>query len=198
MGRQKKKQQKVAKMSDEEIKLSRMADIQYELNKEKKKFAEENGLITVINTGELTAYKDDINKKIYISHRGTANKKDLAADIAIFFGMEKYQPRFQRAQTTVDELKRKYPDYEIIHTGHSLGGSVAQFVAKKGRSVTFNKGSGLLEPFRLRSKKQTDFTNVFDPVSLTSQFQLGGKTRRQARFSTHPHKIKSSTSTFAK
>jgi hypothetical protein len=162
--------------------------------------ARENELAMVTNTGELSAYKDVKKKKIYVAHRGTKEKRDLSADVAIAFGAEKYHPRFKRATKRVKLIQEENPDYELVQTGHSLGGALAQHVGKRTKSdrvVTFNKGAGLGSLFRGRAKRQTDYANVFDPVSFLSLRQSGGKSRQQMKIKgKSPHDIRSSTSSF--
>lgn len=149
----------------------------------------------ILNKGETSAYRDQKNKTITVAHRGTAKKKDLSADLAIAFGMEKYHPRFKRAKKETKKLEKENPGYKVVHTGHSLGGALAAHTSKKkGESVTFNKGAGLGELFRKRKKNQTDYVNRFDPVSFMSKAQRGGKVHTQNSFTKHPHDIRSSTS----
>lgn len=148
----------------------------------------------ILNKGETSAYRDQKNKTITIAHRGTAKKKDLSADLAIAFGAEKYHPRFKRAQRETKRIEKENKGYKIVHTGHSLGGALAAHTSKKkGESVTFNKGAGLGELIRKRKKHQTDYVNMFDPVSFLSKAQRGGKVKVQSKFIKHPHDIRSST-----
>jgi len=146
------------------------------------------------NKGETLAYKNEAGKKIYVSHRGTKglNKSDLSADVAIALGLEKYHPRFKRAKQLQQRLEKENPGYSFITTGHSLGGSLAQYTGKSkkvGKVVTFNKGSGLFEPYRQRASKQTDYIHAFDPVSYFSQSQRGGKLKISRKLKLNPHSL---------
>ncbi len=164
---------------------------------ERQAYADEHGLQLVQNKGEMSAYKDEASKKIYVAHRGTKHKKDFSADVALFFGAQQSHPRFKRAKQQQAELERQYPGYEFVVTGHSLGGSLAQSSAGRKRVskvTTFNKGSGLRDLILPRRGKQTDYVNVYDPVSALSLGQKGGKQKRSRRIARgkHMHSIESS------
>jgi hypothetical protein len=178
--------------------LSLLRDISgkaYHSAQDRQSWAQENDLQMVTNKGELAAYRSENKKKIYVAHRGTKKVKDLSADLAILTGTERFHPRFKRAKRETAKLQRQNPGYQIIQTGHSLGGSVAEF-AGKNKIVTFSKGAGIGALLRKRGKHQTDYINVLDPISTLTTFQRGGTLRKQIKFTTHPHKIESATSTF--
>lgn len=160
--------------------------------------ARENELEMLTNKGELSAYRSAKDKKVYVAHRGTKLKKDISADLALAFGLEKYHPRFKRARRETARIQRENPGYEIVQTGHSLGGTLAEHTGRrtkgKKRVVTFNKGAGLGSLVSKRGKTQTDYVNEYDPVSLLSLKQKGGKVHKQRAMTKHPHKIESSTS----
>lgn len=169
----------------------------YMTHEDKARVAEEHGLTMVDDRGELTAYRSDSKKKIYIAHRGTKSMRDVGADVAVALGVEGMHPRFKRAKREVVKLARENPGYRIVSTGHSLGGSLAESSGRDvGTVITFNKGAGLGSLFRSRGIRQKDYVNVYDPVSMLTQGQRGGKLKGQRKISVHPHTLNSSSSTF--
>ncbi len=82
-------------------------------------------------------YKDG---KVVIAMRGTEkeDKKDWQNDINM--GMKKIPNQYVDAQKFYEKVKKDFPDQEIIFTGHSLGGSLAQLMSNKTghETVTFN------------------------------------------------------------
>ena len=77
---------------------------------------------------------------------------------AILWGLEKQDKRFKNAQSHLDKVKHKYGD-NITITGHSLGGSITDHIARKNhdiKGIAFNRGSGPLQSFRKRPKNLID------------------------------------------
>ena len=92
--------------------------------------------------------------KAVISYRGTDphNPSDLVADAGIALGLshlpQKFKPaRFQEAEDTYQKVIEKYPDKEVVTTGHSLGGHQSLMVAKDHalEGHHYNIGSSLLD-----------------------------------------------------
>jgi hypothetical protein len=167
----------------------------YMTHEDRARVAQENELTMVDDRGELTAYKSEGRKKIYVAHRGTKSWRDIGSDVSVALGLESGNARFKRAKREVGKLMESHPGYKIVSTGHSLGGSIAEVSGKDvGTVVTFNKGSGLGSLYRRRGKHQKDFINEYDPVSMLTKFQRGGKLVRQRDVKGSVHSLKSSTS----
>jgi pimeloyl-ACP methyl ester carboxylesterase len=103
-------------------------------NKERKVFASSDGDVVIAHAG--TRLKDPRQRM-----------KDIGSDLAVTFGMERFDPRFRRAERHLKDVERKYQGRGITTVGHSLGGDLAGYTAKKSdsvqKAVTFNRGSSL-------------------------------------------------------
>ena len=64
----------------------------------------------------------------------------MKSDHAILWGFEKQDKRFNNAQTHLDKVKNKYGK-NITVTGHSLGGSISEQLARSNndiKAIAFN------------------------------------------------------------
>lgn len=98
------------------------------------------------NDFEYALYVNHAEKKRIIGYRGTeiTAVKDYISDLHILLGTQSWNARFDASVHVYDEAKKMYPDYHSIVTGHSLGGTIAYFIAKRfmpDRCVVFNPGS---------------------------------------------------------
>ncbi len=163
--------------------------IAYGTSQEALELAQKYNVTLVYDTGEARAYYDNTNQIIMIANRGTdvsKGGKDIWADISIGLGLEDYSPRFDRAMNVQREIEQQYPNADIIQTGHSLGGSLAEYVGNKServtKIVTFNQGSGIGDIGKTVSNKQVDYIDIWDPVSALHAFQEGGKTKYTTKY----------------
>lgn len=133
----------------------------------------------------VTAINQD-EKKIVVAFRGTdatlTNIYDNIADLQIAFGLAEtpipsYIPsRFSTAEMIYKKVKEQYPDYQLQLTGHSMGGSMAKYIADKynEKSVVFNAGSTPVELYTNKilgnksSKTKFYVTDTLDLISNTS------------------------------
>jgi hypothetical protein len=112
-----------------------------------------------------------------IAYRGTRpnNFDDLNTDASIVMGQHRTDiphPRFVEAVNHYDYVKNKYNNVDL--TGHSLGGTLADYVGRMHdeKAVVFNPGES---PFSLSvipasntSKTRIYRTNTFDIVSFSN------------------------------
>jgi len=130
-----------------------------------------------LSTQLQKVFHNPISKETVISNSGTNFRdknifNDLKSDSAIFFGLEKQNKRFKQSQEHLNKVKSKYGDDKIIVTGHSLGGSISEQLARSNpniNSVAFNRFSGPLQGFRKRPKNFIDISNRNDPLSYFSR-----------------------------
>jgi hypothetical protein len=117
------------------------------------------------------------NGTAILAYRGTrpSNFDDLNTDASIVMGQHRTDmphPRFVEAVNHYDYVKNKYNNVDL--TGHSLGGTLADYVGRMHdeKAVVFNPGES---PFSLSvipasntSKTRIYRTNTFDIVSFSN------------------------------
>jgi hypothetical protein len=112
-----------------------------------------------------------------LAYRGTrpTNLDDLNTDAAILAGQNRTDtphPRFTEAVNQYNLVKNNY--YNVDLTGHSLGGTLADYVARMHdeRAVVFNPGESpfslFVVPASQTSKTRIYRTNTFDVVSFAN------------------------------
>ena len=129
-------------------------------------------------------YHNPSSKKSHISYRGTADASDLPADHMIMKGTQQQHGHFKDALHKHDQVKKKYQS-KIELSGHSLGGSKAEYVSQKRnvKAHTFNQGTGLSsvkDNLRCRGAKKagwcdkiTRHTTKGDIISMLNPFSYG-------------------------
>jgi hypothetical protein len=116
------------------------------------------------------------NGTAILAFRGTrpTNLDDLNADASILTGLHKTNiphPRFTEALDHYTKVKNKYNSVDI--TGHSLGGTLADYVGRStdNKTIVFNPGETPLSTSLITggiSKTRVYRTNTFDIVSFSN------------------------------
>lgn len=82
---------------------------------------------TLTNTHQ-TVFVNTSLKRVITANRGTADVDDLMTDVALVKGHESTTRRFRQSAKHFEKVLGKYDSYEHILTGHSLGGSVNDYL----------------------------------------------------------------------
>lgn len=104
---------------------------------------------------------------IVIALKGTSSLIDISADYSILYGNRNHR-LFRETLDYVKKICNIYKTYEIILTGHSLGGSLAIYCNERLRHkcIVFNPGSSPI----IKEKKVNDevkiHRHVLDIISL--------------------------------
>lgn len=93
-----------------------------------------------INGYAAIVYVNKKTKQIVIAHRGTdtANMLDQATDIMVEYpsiGKGTLGPQVKSAIKFTEKILKKYKGYQVSHTGHSLGGYIAEVLASRTKSI---------------------------------------------------------------
>ena len=138
---------------------------------------------------ETAIYYNQTN--VIIGFRGTANVKDLITDIDIVKGSTN-DPRYREAVDIYNKVKSKYPNLNIIATGHSLGGNLALYLNSLYgiQSESFNAGLGL-GFIKSNPNKDRAILNIIkgDPLSSLGALSNLGKVRVYNAITDNPHSM---------
>ena len=114
-------------------------------DKQKKAFVKEGYVFdSDLSDNEKQVYYNPKDKKLLYTVKGTNpfNLRDIGTDIYLGFGHLKDTNRFKEAQSTLNKAKKRYHPSNTVISGHSLGGSIAQYIAGKNDKVyTLDKGA---------------------------------------------------------
>lgn len=131
---------------------------------------------------KTSVFHNHERKEVVISYRGTKRDKsvldfikgDLGTDVALTFGLEGLTKRFTTSEKhtmdVVEHYQQHYPDYTIIATGHSLGGSIARHIDAKHPDLfdevhLFNPGTSVTQNTQLNDHTYSH-NIVADPISM--------------------------------
>jgi hypothetical protein len=144
-------------------------------------------------SNELAVTLQTPDNKAILAFRGTYSVKDIETDVAIATGRHRLPKdivnrgnelqknsllpkQFTDAQALYEKVKSTYGD--VVVTGHSKGGTLADYVGRNNseRAVTFNQGDSLLSlPFE--EKMQSDTKAYITDSDLISLSTLGFKNK---------------------
>ena len=109
-------------------------------------------------------YFNPIQHKILYDIAGTHNLSDVGTDLYLAAGHLKDTNRYKEADATLQKAKSKYGVNEATVTGHSVGASIAGYVANKQDKVyTLDKGATIGQKIR---SNETAYRTSGDAVSL--------------------------------
>lgn len=135
------------------------------------------------NEFEYALYVNQEKKTWILGYRGTEVTaiKDYISDLNILLGTQSWNTRFGLSVKVYEDAKKSYPGYHCRVTGHSLGGTISYFIAKRfqpDRCVVFNAGSSANPTFAAliadtqlqsdRTRRVFTYRIAGDPISTLS------------------------------
>lgn len=122
---------------------------------------------------ELSSHNQQVyyhpkKKKVLYTVTGTHNMKDAGTDVALAFGKLKDTDRYKEADRTYKQAKQKYGVDKATVMGHSLGGTIAGYIAnpENDEVITLDKGATFGQ--RVRSEERA-YRKSGDYVSLLNK-----------------------------
>ena len=123
-----------------------------------------------LSTRTQQVYSNEEGQAV-INHRGTAGLFDWFNNAAYMYGGEalyKLTPRYQQAYSKQKQVEKKYGKDNVITTGHSQGGLLAELVGKDSKEIiTLNKAT---KPAFFPPKKHDNQTDIRSKCDIISAF----------------------------
>lgn len=113
-------------------------------------------------------------EKLLFTVTGTHNTQDIITDISLGFGGLKNTNRYKEADQTLQQAKQKYNTNQAIVAGHSLGGTIASYIAnsQEDKIFTLDKGATIAQPVRSGEqafRTQGDIISILNAKSTNMQ-----------------------------
>lgn len=138
------KRVKMGSNPQEQRHYAKLSDLAYKEEATRSQEAERMGLVYDTELSNPHAAVFNGNGQTVISFKGTdpTNFYDLSADASILLDAQGLHPRFRESVQHTRKVMDKYGS-NVVLTGHSLGGSVADYVSKETDlpAVVYNPGS---------------------------------------------------------
>jgi hypothetical protein len=124
---------------------------------------------SMLSNHNQQVYYNPKDQNLVVNVSGTHNLKDWGTDAYLAAGKLKDTTRYKEADRTFKEAKLKYKPKNTKVVGHSLGGSIASYIAGKNDKVsTLNSGYTIGQKTK---KNRTEYQVAGDAVSLLGSGQ---------------------------
>ena len=141
----------------------------YKPLKEQKKFYKDKGYYLdkkLSNDNQQVLYNPTTKKLLY-NITGTHNLKDWGTDLYLAMGKLKNTNRYKEADETLRKAKQKYGVNNATVSGHSLGGTIGNYIAKpEDKAYLLDSGYTIGQKTRDYGGNHRNFRTAGDLVSL--------------------------------
>lgn len=168
-----------------------------------------------LSNNNVSIYVNSKKREVVMAVRGTdfSNRKDLKQDILVIANILNFSTRLANMKRKLKAIESKYPNYGIVLSSHSLGGSINQELVMSIKpkrlkaSYSYNPGTSplmiktiladqlscLVYPKWCKNIKRRNFIFVVqtDPISTVSQLKglLATVYPTRPKFPANPHTI---------
>jgi hypothetical protein len=138
-----------------------------------------------LSTPENSVYYNLMTREVVVSFRGTSNLKDAKDDIMILIGKEALTRRYKLSLQLMEKVIKKYDNFHVVSTGHSLGGGISSFVSNHFgiESHNFNSAESIHGALHNDNINVFNYRTHYDLASVGNLFEKNkAYTRVQTRF----------------
>lgn len=142
-----------------------------------------------LSTKEHQIYFNPESRVLLMSITGTHNIYDIATDIMLAFGKLKDTDRFKDARKALRSAKEVYAPRKTVIVGHSLGGTIAQYIAG-GDDIVFTYNKAVTVGQKTRANESA-FRTRGDLISLLGKGMIKTMKTKSSKNPVKAHRISS-------
>ena len=159
------------------VNLAKVIKVGYKSQKKQKKVMKKYGykIDKDLSNDNEQVYYNPSDKKLRYNVAGTHKLSDWGTDAYLALGGLKSTNRYKEADNTLKKAKAKYNINNATVTGHSLGGSIAQGIAKP-EDKEFSLNAGYTIGQKTKGGNQQNYRTQGDVVSLLGSSSKNLKT----------------------
>jgi hypothetical protein len=138
-----------------------------------------------LSTPENSVFYNLMTREVVVSFRGTSNLKDGKDDLMILIGKEALSKRYKQSLLLMEKVIKKYDNFHVVSTGHSLGGGISSFVSNHFHieSHNFNSAESIHGALHNDNINVFNYRTHYDLASVGNLFEKNkAYTRVQTRF----------------
>jgi hypothetical protein len=110
---------------------------------------------------------------VVVSFRGSTNLKDAKDDIMILIGKEALIMLYKQSLLLMENVIKKYDNFHVVSTGHSLGGGISSFVSNHFHieSHNFNSAESIHGALHNDNINVFNYRTHYDLASVGNLFE---------------------------
>jgi hypothetical protein len=124
-----------------------------------------------LSNDEVSTFVNRITREVVVAYRGTTNIKDVGTDLMILTSTERLSFRVRSSLKLMEQVLRKYTDFKVVSTGHSMGSFLSRIVANTFNleSHNFNSAESIHGSFIPQNAMTFNYRTHYDAVSILSK-----------------------------
>ena len=120
---------------------------------------------------EVSTFVNLKTREVVVAYRGTSNIKDVGTDLMVLTSTERLSFRVRSSLKLMEQVLRKYTNFKVKSTGHSLGSLLSRIVSNSFglESHNYNPAESIHGSFIKQNEMTFNYRTHYDAVSILAK-----------------------------